>query len=664
MPYAGPPASPEAASYDLPPLKLRSKHRRVRSATAFSDEHGPGAFAPLSNLPRRKSSSGDRRTLFHFNDQDSDSSDDAPNDDPNALHLTVDTKNLSVAPTPKESSLPFPSRGSPLPPSPSTPYTASTLPRTPSTPIILSNGKPLKPSLKSSFSSPHVPSLRLHARVQSEPATPNGTKNVHFAGDDTLRSVKLFNSSGKPVNVSRANSDETETETEYDSSNPAAEQNGYPFPSLASSAAPEETGFELDSKLSSQIPTVGPPSYANVHMETLILPQTGSPLMRGSIVVRNVAFAKEVAVRFTFDDWHTTSEIACKHVVSLPSLPPPFPTPRTPGDIAASATASTWDRFSFVIRLEDFARKLNEKTMWLVVRYTSPGLGEWWDNNSGQNYRVCFKKTGKPAGAPARESPRLSPVMGNSQQRTFSAPPTLKGTPTTEAVQTVAHGTQVPSAKFNLPSMHLRHHRPSMSAHSVSPPLRHNSFPQPTLPSAGAGRSTDVMYASAPSKLNLLNYAAPPRLPTLDVDSKRQHQASLSMKQMNFVNGMPASAPRMDATWLPSVDSTQSLANSTPPPSYTALPMPSDSEKQRAKEFVSSPTSTSDSSYAAFVKQWCFVQSPTPSPNQQPLLSGGEDALREAPQTVGNAWRGMGLDAFGGLYGNGMRSDSPMLASM
>ena len=45
-----------------------------------------------------------------------------------------------------------------------------------------------------------------------------------------------------------------------------------------------------------------------------------------------------------------------------------------------------------MIKLEDFERKLQDKTMWLVVRYTVPGVGEWWDNNSGMNYRVNFKK--------------------------------------------------------------------------------------------------------------------------------------------------------------------------------------------------------------------------------------------------------------------------------
>lgn len=308
MPYAKPPASPESNHYDLPPLKLRPKHRRTRSATpVFSDERGPGAFVSLPNLPRRKShSSSERKTLFHFNDQDSDSSESSspppePSSDAvNALRLIVDTKNVpsnapSLPRTEEEtSSLPFPTRGSPvhspLPPASAPSSTSAfSLPRTPSTPIILSNGKPLKPSLKSSHSSPHVPGVRLHFRAQSEPATPaHGAitpKNVHFAGDETLRSVKLFNSSSKPANVSRTNADDTETETEYDST-AALETNGYPFPRTSLSS--ETFGFGLDSQSSSPIPAVNPPSRVNVYAETLVLPRDCPPVLHGSILVRNL----------------------------------------------------------------------------------------------------------------------------------------------------------------------------------------------------------------------------------------------------------------------------------------------------------------------------------------------------------------------------------------
>ena len=45
----------------------------------------------------------------------------------------------------------------------------------------------------------------------------------------------------------------------------------------------------------------------------------------GSVLVRNIAFEKQVALGFTLDDWRTTSEVLSKHVNSLAQLPPPFP---------------------------------------------------------------------------------------------------------------------------------------------------------------------------------------------------------------------------------------------------------------------------------------------------------------------------------------------------
>jgi hypothetical protein len=99
----------------------------------------------------------------------------------------------------------------------------SPIPRNSSSPIILSNGKRLKSSLKSSASSPHIPQIT-HIRAQSAPSTPNVLKNVHFAeSDDGLESVRVYKLTGKPANISRPAGEETETETE-------AEPSAFPFP--------------------------------------------------------------------------------------------------------------------------------------------------------------------------------------------------------------------------------------------------------------------------------------------------------------------------------------------------------------------------------------------------------------------------------------------------
>ena len=41
------------------------------------------------------------------------------------------------------------------------------------------------------------------------------------------------------------------------------------------------------------------------------------PYLAGTILVQKVAYKKHVAVRFTLDDWQTTSEVRVKHVVSV-----------------------------------------------------------------------------------------------------------------------------------------------------------------------------------------------------------------------------------------------------------------------------------------------------------------------------------------------------------
>ena len=129
---------------------------------------------------------------------------------------------------------------------------------------------------------------------------------------------------------------------------------------------------------------------------------------------------KHVAVRFTLDDWQATSKVRAKHVVSVLSLPWEVSKTKTLGDAvglianssSGAAALPTWDRFSFTIRLEDHAYKLQDRTLWFVGRYsTREGGSEWWDNYSGKNYKVAFK---------------VVPAKGREETgRTLSAPGTL-----------------------------------------------------------------------------------------------------------------------------------------------------------------------------------------------------------------------------------------------
>jgi hypothetical protein len=438
----------------------RPSHSRSRSSSSFfSREHGPGAFVSLGSLPKRTRHSSPqvpkRQPVFHINndaDEDEDytppsDGDDEFDDIPPPLQparMSINVKDLPRA-LPHQngqaqpSAVPFPCT-SPLSSSPQetllagstekppfTPYlrhsiphsnsassfprstSSSSLPRTSSSPILLSNGKPLKSSLKSCASSSSIPDSHraIHLRAQSEPSTPHLTpKNVHFAEKDGgLESVRVFSRSAKPLSITTGG-DDTETETEQEIFRPSSlgrYDDAFPFPRI-----PVKQTFELDLSSpdrTSLVPPLHPSPYANVHVESVTLthsPATSHvPLLTGTLVVRNLAYHKHVAVRFTLDDWHTTSEVSARYVESLGTLPIAL-APRTLGDAISIISPShrggeklgpLWDRFRFTIRLEDYAHNLQERVLWMVARYTVPvsGGGEWWDNNGGKNYRVVFR---------------------------------------------------------------------------------------------------------------------------------------------------------------------------------------------------------------------------------------------------------------------------------
>ncbi|KZT73403.1 carbohydrate-binding module family 21 protein [Daedalea quercina L-15889] len=539
-------------------------HRRTRSSGNFSDERGPGAFVSLGALPRSH-----KRAVFHIdihndNDNDDDGDDDnagrtpsahptrsyaSPLSPTNSLRLSMHTGKFSPSVEPPSrieipstarvdslapGSVPFPTSSPASPSDPNSPFiptptlarsqssSASSLPRTPSTPIILSNGKPLKPSLKSSSSSPNIaglPRTTKHLRAQSAPSTPAGPKNVHFAEKDSgLETVRVFSRSGKPASLSKPPGEETETETEAESSSMGP--NSFPFPSLASNDSPLH---EIDTNPSrtSAVPAPDPDPYANVHLETLTLPRTRPPALRGTVLVRNLHFEKRVAVRFTLDDWQTTSEVTCRHVVSLPSLPPPFPHEhRTVGDLAAGIASGqgkadeqklTWDRFSFTIRLEDYEHKLADRTLYLVTRYSPGSGGEWWDNNRGQNYKISFRRA--PAGHALNMSSMGFGSIGSgsfgtaiAQQRTFSAPTTLRSTPMTGAPQRAADAESIPRAR-------ARVHAPELARSSSNPLPSSPGFEEPTSAPAkmeqGKDSPTSPVQEFIARRLSLSNYVAP-----------------------------------------------------------------------------------------------------------------------------------------------------------
>ncbi|KAN0136128.1 putative phosphatase regulatory subunit domain containing protein [Lactarius tabidus] len=225
-------------------------------------------------------------------------------------------------------------------------------PCTPTRRVSSPTAKPLKSSLKCSrglsvISEPNTPLPR--SPSHSPPPSP---KSVHFKDEDgELESVRLFRPTGRPSYVSRPHShSDTETETETDSSFTARQCSGTMF-----------TTMDIP-----PIPSLNTPPKSKVHLESLTLLPARPPLLRGIVRVRNISFEKCVAVRFTTDGWTTVSETQARFV---------GPAPETDG---------AWDLFAFTTPVQA-PRKIH-----LAVRYTVPGIGEWWDNNGGADFRIVL----------------------------------------------------------------------------------------------------------------------------------------------------------------------------------------------------------------------------------------------------------------------------------
>ncbi|KZP10253.1 carbohydrate-binding module family 21 protein [Athelia psychrophila] len=147
----------------------------------------------------------------------------------------------------------------------------------------------------------------------------------------TLEDVHVFSWKARPASVSlppgMGLGDGTETETEQELSG------RFLFPRFTatqqtastSSAAPKGQRFEIDRatpSATSPIPASHPPGHANVHIESMMLAQPPAPpQLTGTVLVHNIAYEKNVAVRFTLDDWQTMFEVRESYQTSLHALP-------------------------------------------------------------------------------------------------------------------------------------------------------------------------------------------------------------------------------------------------------------------------------------------------------------------------------------------------------
>ena len=213
-------------------------------------------------------------------------------------------------------------------------------------------------------------SLKHDSRAKSAPTTPTGPKAVHF--DEQLERVKLFLAQQRPTAVSRDGSP-IETETEDDS------EAAFPFPPMTTSI-PAQITLVLPQFPNNQLPELG---HRDVCMESLEI-AADSKSLKGSALLRNISFEKRLSIRFTFDDWQTVSEVT--------------------GEWGSTLVGGSIDRWSFSIKLQDMLARIEDKTMYLALRYSVEGR-ELWDSNNGANYKAEFRKT----------APRTQAVVGGAR---------------------------------------------------------------------------------------------------------------------------------------------------------------------------------------------------------------------------------------------------------
>ncbi|KDQ18803.1 carbohydrate-binding module family 21 protein [Botryobasidium botryosum FD-172 SS1] len=277
--------------------------------------------------------------------------------------------------------------------------------------ILKANGTPLKPSLKGSArSSPSAATRGPTGRSRSAPSTPSLHKNVHFPKEDELEDVVFFRKTTRPIAVSLGEADAPPSDSEKSLA-----------PSQFAWPSSPKSDLILCPSRTSAIPALDVPcTTANVILEGLSLNSASDPpTLHGSVIVRNVAFSKNVAVRFSLDQWTTTSVVNCNYATSLQGLPPPF---------SYHNSSEEWDRFSFTIRLGYHEDILVERIMQLCVRYSVPGPTEteWWDNNGGGNYLVSFrrKSEARPVTETAQPAPQSEPLAPPPPlARSYSFPP-------------------------------------------------------------------------------------------------------------------------------------------------------------------------------------------------------------------------------------------------
>lgn len=250
-----------------------------------------------------------------------------------------------------------------------------------------------------------------HRRVRLMPLTPT-YKLVHFGqGPD----VKYFKRKDKPLAISNPNSPEPgllESDLDWldigwlDLDAPArhpkaAGNTNYPVRALWMLKLHNFPPLSYIKRIEDKCP---------VFLERIFLLED-KLLLIGHVAVGNLAFEKNVTVRYSLDNWLTINEIPTKYNEDAPDI----------------LKRHNYDRFVFDIPLEQLFNSFylelsilfppNERTYEFCLKYGAKGK-EFWDNNRSKNYLVTLsrvrEKKKEPNGTkkpPSQQTATISPHM-------------------------------------------------------------------------------------------------------------------------------------------------------------------------------------------------------------------------------------------------------------
>ncbi|KAI8071526.1 putative phosphatase regulatory subunit-domain-containing protein [Gongronella butleri] len=211
-------------------------------------------------------------------------------------------------------------------------------------------------------------------------------KSVRFCDDQDLEQVRLFLKTQTPLAVHSDPPLSFQEETRYEIKYPGWPSKLMMYKSLANAA---------------------------IRMENI---QLDHDVLIGRCRVANLAYQKQVTVRYSLDFWQTHHEIDAIF--------------REP----IASTTNTWDRFTFEIPLDDHhhadmddetspnATSAPRKpiTCWVALRYQVNGQ-DFWDNNDGKNYQIDLLPV-----IPSTPPLQLSDNEDDEEDEAIDPPPSLQ----------------------------------------------------------------------------------------------------------------------------------------------------------------------------------------------------------------------------------------------